>query len=218
MKIDNDDKQRAYVVSNFLIQAYKLIMGTFLVFFIPQKCGDHACTSLELVLHKNSIIDRSIQGINAFSFFAFIHMLWIELRREKWFITYLDNEIEGLESTLTLRLKDRYDYEAIISKHNKKYIHSLYVLSCISFMNFILSGTYIAYFNFLDLSTITSYFSFALLILSKLYDSYSIGKKSHKNNIALSAYMKEPLWFNTIDIDVVNDRAELPNDYNYRPL
>ena len=42
-------------------------MGTFLVFFIPQKCGDHACTSLELVLHKNSIIDRSIQGINAFS-------------------------------------------------------------------------------------------------------------------------------------------------------
>ena len=85
-------------------------------------------------------------------------------------------------------------------------------------MNFVLSGTYIAYFNFLDLSTITSYFSFALLILSKLYDSYCIGKKSHKNNIALSAYMKEPLLFNTIDIDVVNDRAELPNDYNYRPL
>ena len=65
MKIDNDDKQRAYVVSNFLIQAYKLIMGTFLVFFIPQKCGDHACTSLELVLHKNSIIDRSIQGTDS---------------------------------------------------------------------------------------------------------------------------------------------------------
>ena len=85
-------------------------------------------------------------------------------------------------------------------------------------MNFILSGTYIAYFNFLDLSTITSYFSFALLILSKLYDSYNIGKKSHKNDIALSAYIKEPLWFNTIDIDVVNNRNELQNDYNYRPI
>ena len=161
MKIDRDDKQQAYVIFNFFIQAYKLIMGTFLVFFVPQKCYNRPCTSLDVIYLKNNIVDRSIQGFNVLTFMAFTHMLWIELRREKWFITYLDNDNEDLECTLTLRLKDRYDYESIIRKHNKKYIHSLYVLSCISFMNFVLSGTYIAYFNFLDLSTITSYFSFA---------------------------------------------------------
>ena len=44
MKLDVDSKQRLMTTCYMFLEFYKIIMGTFLVVFVPQKCGDEICS------------------------------------------------------------------------------------------------------------------------------------------------------------------------------
>ena len=44
MKVDVDNKERIKVFILFLLQSYKVIMGSMLLIFVPRKCGDGVCT------------------------------------------------------------------------------------------------------------------------------------------------------------------------------
>ena len=44
MKIDVDTKERLKIALIFLLQSYKVAMGSMLVLFVPQKCGDGVCS------------------------------------------------------------------------------------------------------------------------------------------------------------------------------
>ena len=57
MKIDVDMKERISIMMLFFLQSYKILMGSMLLFFVPQSCGEdnHVCTMTE-VLNRNTII------------------------------------------------------------------------------------------------------------------------------------------------------------------
>ena len=44
MKITTDTKQRVKTVLSMCLEFYKVLMGTFLVVFVPQQCDDKICT------------------------------------------------------------------------------------------------------------------------------------------------------------------------------
>ena len=58
--IDEDIKQRIKVGGIFLLQSYKILMGTMSSLFIPQSCGDGKMCSLE-ENYKNSEVYHRLE-------------------------------------------------------------------------------------------------------------------------------------------------------------
>mgnify|MGYP006261320123 FL=1 len=57
MKLDVDTKERIKVLLIFLLQSYKVAMGSMLVLFVPQLCDDGVC-SITDNLNKEDALHR----------------------------------------------------------------------------------------------------------------------------------------------------------------
>ena len=89
MKLDVDNKQRLMTFLSMSLEFYKVVMGTFLVVFVPQKCEDGVCNMTDNFF--NGTILNSAGNICNFVTFTSVGTLYfIELKRENWCIKYLD--------------------------------------------------------------------------------------------------------------------------------
>ena len=57
MKVDNDSIEKIKIIFLFILQSYKIIMGTLITLFIPQKC-------FYLVDNSNNIYNNTITNTN----------------------------------------------------------------------------------------------------------------------------------------------------------
>ena len=199
MKLDVDTKERMKVLFIFLLQSYKVAMGSMLTLFVPQLCGDQVC-GLTDNLVKEGDLHRVSLSINFISLVSFLVCYYIELQRENWCIKYLDLSDDFGDNNLQLVLKKRPELELRLHNINDKYYYSSQITAVIYVVNLILS-TVSVYMNSAGSSTITAYMSFVILILMKLNNSIQISKASKHNNLALSAYMTELQSFNVVDKD-----------------
>ena len=87
--IDEDIKQRVKVCGIFLLQVYKVTMGTMLSLFLPQNCEDRMCSIHDNYMN-NEVYHRTTFYWNCFSGLLFICCYLIELYREEWCVKYLD--------------------------------------------------------------------------------------------------------------------------------
>tara|TARA_B110000008_G_C16912363_1_gene541243 strand:+ start:188 stop:904 length:717 start_codon:yes stop_codon:yes gene_type:complete len=202
MKLDVDTKERMKVLFIFLLQSYKVAMGSMLTLFVPQLCGDQVC-GLTDNLVKEGDLHRVSLSINFISLVSFLACYYIELQRENWCIKYLDLSDDFGDNNLQLVLKKRPELELRLHNINDKYYYSSQITAVIYVVNLILS-TVSVYMNSAGSSTITAYMSFVILILMKLNNSIQISKASKHNNLALSAYMTELQSFNVVDKDYEN--------------
>lgn len=197
MKLDNDNKQRIKSLLLFFLEFYKVIMGTLLLIFIPQSCGDHSCSINENVYAEG--LFRNITKIyNVFTLLIVFGFYIVELKRENWCIEYLDVDPSKPNNNLDEQIEK---YPLIKSDMNR--LNNLYfkftLASMISvFVNVILSCVYIIPNNY-GTNTYTSLISFGLLVLMKLFSSYNISRQSIHEEHAYSAFMKTPITFNAID-------------------
>jgi len=196
MKIKSNSCCFFKTLFTFILQIYKLAMGTFLLLFVPQNCEGQTCSMLELWQPVQTEYQMALY-FNALTLAMFLWTYMWELKRERWCIQHLDNNKHIAADNLSGILQNRADLDEKLRSLNVHYIHSLHITGGICFINFVGSGYLIA-LRYLDISTITSYFSFMLLILMKLQSSYNVGKQSYHENIALSAYINQPLTFNTL--------------------
>lgn len=213
MKIDNGSKKKFTVMMKMIIELYKIGMGTFLIYFVPQRCDDHICQIHELTYMPN-IYNRIGICINAFTMMMILFTYVWECRREKWCIKNLNSTKFLPYDNLGYILHNNCQIERRLRFFNVRYIRALRLTAITCFINFLTSG-YVISNRYLDISTPIGYFSFALLLLEKLKRSYYVGKKSYDNNLALSAYMISPLSFNT---PVITDPDETGVLYHYAPL
>ena len=44
---DQDFQQKSSVYVSFIFELYRVLMGSMLIMFVPQKCGDHICDMFE---------------------------------------------------------------------------------------------------------------------------------------------------------------------------
>ena len=197
MKVTTDNMQRIKSGILFVLEFYKVLMGTLLLVFIPQDCGDHSC-SINENIYSIGLLRNIVKFYNFFTLLVVFIFYVIELKRENWCIEHLDVDISKANNYLDLEIEKYPDIKKNMKKLNKIY-YKLTLVSIFSvFLNFVLSCVYIIPNNY-GANTFTSLLSFGLLVLMKLFSAYKISYKSINDEHAYSAFMKTPITFNTID-------------------
>ncbi len=199
MKLSIDNKQRLMTSLLMCLEFYKILMATFLVLFVPQKCNDEVCTVTENFLKRDTVHFAALIS-NFITFGSVLYFYVIETKRENWCIQYLDIDLSKPNDYLDGEIEAYPKYKKQMNQLNKKYLKSMYASSSLLIINFGLSGTAIG-FDYVGTNTVTTMLSFFLLLSSKLYSAYVTGTESVKKERALSAYMKMPKTYNTIDED-----------------
>lgn len=199
MKLTTDTKQRIKTFLSFIIEFYKILMGTFLCVFVPQKCGDEVC-SLTDNIYNTETLHFATNIFNLLTFLVVVEFYRIEIKRENWSITYLDidetKSNDNLDHEIELYPKIKKEMNLL----NNRYLKLIYTSIAFLVVNFLLSGVTIGY-DYVGTNTVTSIVSFLILVLTKLLNAYTIGKESVKNERAFSAYMKVAKTYNIIDLD-----------------
>jgi hypothetical protein len=207
MKVDVDFKERIRIIAMFLLQSYKVLMGSLLLLFVPQECGDELCT-MSQSLSNDNILYRISLIINFITVGFFALTYFIELRRENYCVNKFDIDHNVADNNLSLVLKEKPFLLSKVQKHNKRYYYVTISTFIIYFINFILSTIILVQDNIFLSTGLTPYLSYIILILMKLYDCYCISSTSIKEDKALSSYMVEFTSFNVIDPDK-KDKIEL---------
>ena len=199
MKVTADTQQRIKTVLSMCLEFYKVLMGTFLVVFVPQQCNDQICSMSEN-FYNGSTLNYVGNISNIVTFTSIGTLYFIEFKRENWCIEYLDIDDEKSSNNLDEEIELYPKFKKEMAVLNKKYIISIYVALCAMTINFILSGVTV-YQSYAGSNSITTFLSFFMLVFIKLYSSWNVAALSIKDERANSAYMKEPKTYNTIDAD-----------------
>ena len=64
---DQDFQQKSNVYITLVIELYRVLVGSLLIMFVPQKCGEDVCGMTELVNSKDSI-DNATLAMNIFHY------------------------------------------------------------------------------------------------------------------------------------------------------
>ena len=205
---DQDFKQKVGMYLAFIMEFYRVLMGSFLLVFVPQKCGDDICGMFENVATGNPATDTAF-AINAAVFSLFLAMYYCELSRENKMINYLhvnpelprDDEAVG---EILVKLPEHK--RNAIWKLDKMYQTS----GRVAIVGFIVNlgfSSYVVFSHYLDNKTVTVFLTNALFMGMKLYDIKSITETD--KNIFLSAYLTRKIQYNDVDPDKIehNDNS-----------
>lgn len=204
---DQDFKQKMGMYSSFIMEFYRVLMGSFLTIFVPQKCGDHICTMNDNMITSNDM-KNVVFAINAITFAIFLHMYYAEMKRENKMITYLhvnpelarDDEAVG-EALIKLPEKKRVD----ILRLDKYYQMSGRCAMGFYLINVITSSVSILN-QYLDDKTLTVLLTNAIFMALKLYDTKII--TDTEENVFLSAYLTRKIQYNDVDPDKIVEELE----------
>ena len=198
MKINNDTKERLRVFFLFMLEIYKIMMGTFLTVFVPHNCSqtDEECIAATNTPTTLSTVTIWTNGVT----FVSISVLYVcELMRENWMIHHLD--IDPSLPDINLATTAPEEVKSLLHRWNARYYLCALVGMGLTIVNVVLSSVFLSY-HYRNTSTLTTLLSFSLLVFMKLYRSYSMSVKSRQETRAYSAYMTEFSSFNTLDPDV----------------
>ena len=218
-----------------MFQSYKVIMGSLLILFVPQKCEELIDTSsstsneeYESVvcsvsdnLHKTDDMFHNVTlGFNFLCVGLFLITYVVELRREHWCVKNLDINHDFPDNHLDDIIDQKPELKAELYKRNNRYFKITSVTSSIYMINLILSSI-IIYDNYIGVQAVTSYTSYVALILLKIYNSLFISYTSLKEEKALSGYITEFSSFNVFDEDIIvqeklKDKPVDNNDINIK--
>lgn len=195
MKISIDTKQRIQSGFTFCLEFYKVLMGSFLILFVPQQCNDHVCTMTEIVEKEKACF-----AINLISCMSLIYLYFIELKRENWCITYLDIDPAKPNNNLDYEIENYPKIKDEMKKINLKYKkNSLFCLT-LQGINISVSTVYII-LHWVGSVAIAPLIGYIILMLTKLYNTFFISRASIQKERAFSAYLTISKTYNTIDED-----------------
>tara|TARA_Y100001970_G_scaffold228967_1_gene283810 strand:+ start:1824 stop:2714 length:891 start_codon:yes stop_codon:yes gene_type:complete len=205
---DQDFMQKVNVATTLLLEIYRVLMGAFLVLFVPQKCGEHICDFNEN-LNKSDIIDIVGLSSNLVTFLNFLILYFIEVKRENKLITYLevnrfepvDNESvgEALEKLDEKRRKKILDYD--------HYYYNVGKTATITFTANTILSIIVVLKSYLNNTTIIVLLTNVLFMGLKVNEVYSI--VNTKKNVFYSAYLTNKVQYNDVDPDKLKSKEEV---------
>ena len=201
--IDVDIVQRFKVGGLFILQMYKVMTGTLLALFVPQKCGDHICTIQENVDDSDRFHEMVLTW-NILTSVLFIGYYLLELRREEWSIKYLDIDNDKPDNSLKEVIIKYKDLDEKMDRINKYYYNIVRVTIFFYVINNLLSIRLLKD-KYYSSTTLSCFFSFSLLVGMKLFNSFTVAKNSVLYDKMTSAYMTEFVSYNVIDIDYLQN-------------
>ncbi len=197
---DQDFKQKMGVASTLVLEFYRVLMGAFLIAFVPQKCGDSIC-SMNENMNRNSSLAQTALSFNALTMLSFLILYFIEVKRENKLITYLevnrftavDNESvgEALKRLSVVKTNSIWKYDGYYQK-------SGYLSTAAFIFNTVFSAIIVSK-HYYDSKTATVFLTNVLFMGTKVADVYST--VNTKNNVFYSAYLKHKVQFNDVDPD-----------------
>jgi len=195
---DQDFQQKSNVYLTLVIELYRVLVGSLLIMFVPQKCGEDICGMTELVNSKDSI-DNATLAMNIFSLCSFCCLYFVEVKRENKLINYL--EVDKTVPTDNDSVGEALIQLPIAKKESILYLDGLYQkVSYVALAAFLvnsgLSG-YTVFNNYLDDKTLTVYMTNVLFMAFKLKEAYDISNT--KKNVFISAYLTQPVQYNNVD-------------------
>jgi hypothetical protein len=197
---DQDFMQKFSVSVSFVLELYRVLMGTMLVMFVPQKCGEQMCGATENMF-KSTATYSANAGVNIATLVAFVYLYITEMKRETTMIDYLevnkefpsDNDAVG-EALLHLPEIKRHK---VLNLDHSYQIASYIALFCF-LANTCFSG-YSVYYNYLDSKTTSVFITNVLFLAGKLIDTNALANTD--TNIFYSAYLKDRIQYNYVDPD-----------------
>jgi len=227
MIINTNIKERIKTAGLLLLQSYKVIMGTMISVFVPQKCiinDDEQICSFSDNIKNEDYTHRCTLIFNCFTTLSFLFLYYVEMRRETWLIKNLDIDHDKADNYLDNIIYKKTELKQLINsnnnnnnnnnintyrekiieisskliKYNKYYYYSSLYTFGVFIINNIVSINIIKDNNY-GSTTLNTYISFLMLILVKLYNSISVSYRCKRDTKALSAYMIEFSSFNTLD-------------------
>lgn len=200
--LSQDFYQKIKLFKTLIFEIYRVVMGCFLLLFVPQKCYSNECSLRSYIVFEN-YLPSSVFYLNFLFFLNTLILYYFEIRREITMINYLEvNKYKALDSKsvgIALeRLSPKRRQKLIVL--NTKYMISGSVCMFLFYMNTLLTS-YIIYHNYLDSTTITVLITNFLFLNSKMSSVYSI--INNEDNIFFSAFLKNKVQYNDVDPDKI---------------
>jgi len=200
-KTNQDFNQKVEMYLSFIMEFYRVLMGSFLLVFVPQKCGDEMCGMFDNVVSRTNPVTNCGFASNCLLFAMFLYMYYTELYRETKMINYLEvnPELPRDDEAVGEALVKLPEHKKLaILKCDKKYQFAGRIAMSGFIINLGLSG-YVVFTHYLDNKTITVFLTNALFMGLKLYDTHLVTNTTE--NIFLSAYLTKKLQYNDVDPD-----------------
>jgi hypothetical protein len=207
---DQDFNQKVAVAITVVLEMYRVLVSSFLVLFVPQKCGDHVCSLSENMVLENHLYSAGLV-FNFITMASFLAMYTLEVKRENRLITYLEvNKSVASDNNSVAKVLEGLsaDKRDSIWALDKYYQYAGLASIGLFSINTILSG-FVVYAYYLDSQTTSTYITNILFMLTKMADVYST--VNTEKNIFYSAYMKGKVQYNDVDPDkflLLQDKVE----------
>lgn len=199
---DQDFQQKSNVYITLVVELYRVLVGSLLMMFVPQKCGDNVCSMTELVDSSNPIHNANL-AMNIFSLCAFCGLYFVEVKRENKMITYL--EVDKTVATDNDSVGEALIQLPVAKKDSILYLDGLYQkVSYVALAAFLVNSGfsgYTVFTHYLDDKTLTVYLTNVLFMAFKLKEAYDISNT--KKNVFISAYLTQPVQYNNVDPDKI---------------
>jgi len=196
---DQDFQQKSGVTITVILELYRVLIASFLILFVPQKCGDHVCTITENAEIGPDPLYNAGFSFNCITLIAFLAMYFAEIKREGKLIAYLDvnpkckTDNESVEKVLEKLTVERKN--VILFYDNLYQKTGYFALGCF-IINTALSGI-VVYKYYLDDKTTSTFITSVLFMITKMGDVYTTVKT--EKNIFYSAYLKGKIQYNDLD-------------------
>jgi hypothetical protein len=219
IKITQDCTQRTMITLFLLLDAYRVIIGTFYTLFVPQLCEDthlvprpdpmtyHPCT-LEDNVTDLTTLNKAALGLNAATCFFMVIGFIQEYRREQWMVKHLEVDPHKPDSNLKTEIESYDKLKHSLQHKNHRYKQLFALIGVLSAANIILSG-FLVYSYYDGMKTTTTFVTNTILILQRVIKSITTSRTCEKEMKAQSVYLVEQVTFNTIDPDYRKKPSEI---------
>lgn len=187
--------QKISIVIFSCFEAYRTVISSFLIVFVPQKCGYESCTILQNLLPTDDLEVAAI-SINTFMALYFCGLFAIERIRETTIKTYLiaDKSAATDKDYLIQMLCNMNDIE----RNRILWINRLYrkisqFLLLLFFINASISCVVIRK-NYLNNTTVTVFITNTLFMINRIHKALKITSSGEYN--IYSAYRSDSLLYN----------------------
>jgi len=190
-----DCQQRTFVGFEFLIELYRVVIGTCLIYFVPHDCS--WTVSGNCGVFGNGLYSAAFY-LNLATLGSFLVLYGIELKRENQIITYLEvNPLLGTDNEIVGDVMDKLDTRKRKSLYWVDTIYVSYAGYCLVCFgaNTILSG--IVLLKNAENNTMTGFITNILFMMTKLYRIHFV--INTEKNIFYSSYLMNFVQFNDLD-------------------
>lgn len=187
--------QRVTIVLFTAFEAYRTIISSFLIVFVPQNCGGYSCTILQNIIPRDQLEITAIT-INTFMALYFCALFSIERIRETTVKTHLmpDKTFSTDKDFLIKMISEMHPKDKRqILKINRIYRAFAQFLLLLFFINAGISSVVI-YKNYLNNTTSTVFITNTFFMINRIYKALKITSSGEYN--IYSAYRSDSLLYN----------------------